>query len=112
MEIKVGRFGKYLACSNYPDCKNIKSFKEYLQLHQEPEYTGDTCEKCGSRTVFRNGKFGRFIGCEKYPECDYIKNISLGVAVLNAVTGDVVERKSKRGKDYFMAVRDFLNAIS
>ncbi|MFO7446511.1 MAG: type I DNA topoisomerase [Ignavibacteriaceae bacterium] len=101
MEIKVGRFGKYLACSNYPDCKNIKSFKDVFQQNQEPEYTGETCEKCGSRTVFRNGKFGRFIGCEKYPECDYIKNISLGVKCPRCKEGDVVERKSKRNKVFF-----------
>jgi len=101
MEIKIGRFGKYLACTKYPDCKNIKSFKDYFALHQEPEYTGETCEKCGARTVYRNGKFGRFIGCERYPECDYIKNISLGVKCPKCKDGDVVERRSKRNKAFF-----------
>ena len=101
MEIKVGRFGKYLACSNYPDCKNIKSFKDVFQQNQEPEYTGETCEKCGSRTVFRNGKFGRFIGCERYPDCDYIKNITLGVKCPKCKEGDIVERKSKRNKLFY-----------
>jgi DNA topoisomerase-1 len=80
MIIKVGRYGKYLACSNYPDCKNIKSFRDYAAQNQEPEYTGETCEKCGARTVFRNGKYGRFIGCEKYPDCDFVKNITIGVS--------------------------------
>ncbi|MHB1687520.1 MAG: type I DNA topoisomerase [Ignavibacteriaceae bacterium] len=101
MEIKVGRFGRYLACSNYPECKNIKSFRDIYAQNQEPEYTGETCEKCGSRTVFRNGKFGRFIGCEKYPECDFIKNISIGVACPKCKEGNVVERKSKRGKIFY-----------
>ena len=101
MDIKIGRFGRYLACSNYPDCKNIKSFKDIAAQNQEPEYTGGTCEKCGSRTVFRNGKFGRFIGCEKYPECDYVKNISLGVKCPKCVEGDIVERKSRRGKLFY-----------
>jgi DNA topoisomerase-1 len=101
MEIKIGRFGKYLACTRYPDCKNIKSFKDYFALHQEPEYTGETCEKCGARTVYRNGKFGRFIGCERYPECDYIKNITLGVKCPKCKDGDVVERRSKRNKAFF-----------
>ena len=101
MEIKIGRFGKYLACSKYPECKNIKSFKDIYSQNQEPEYTGETCEKCGSRTVFRNGKFGRFIGCEKYPECDYVKNITLGVKCPKCTEGDVVERKSKRGKLFY-----------
>ncbi|MHB8853995.1 MAG: type I DNA topoisomerase [Ignavibacteriaceae bacterium] len=101
MEIKVGRFGRYLACSNYPECKNIKSFRDIYAQNQEPEYTGETCEKCGSRTVFRNGKFGRFIGCEKYPACDFVKNISLGVDCPKCKTGNVVERKSKRGKLFY-----------
>ncbi len=101
MIIKVGRFGKFLACSNYPDCKNIKSFKEMAAQNQEPEYTGETCEKCGSRTVFREGKFGRFIGCEKYPECDFVKNITLGVKCPKCNEGDVVERKSKRGRLFY-----------
>lgn len=101
MVIKVGRFGKFLACSNYPNCKNIKSLKEIAAQHQEPEYTGDTCEKCGARTVFREGKFGRFIGCERYPECDYVKNITLGVSCPKCKTGDVIERKSRRGRLFY-----------
>ncbi len=101
MDIKVGRFGPYLACTNYPDCKNIKSFKDIAQQHQEPEYTGEKCEKCGARTVVRNGKFGRFIGCERYPDCDFVKNITFGVSCPKCKEGDVVERKSKRNKLFY-----------
>ncbi len=101
MEIKVGRFGKYLACSNYPECKNIKSFRDIAAQNQEPEYTGETCEKCGARTVFRNGKFGRFIGCERYPDCDFVKTITLGVKCPKCADGEVVERKSRRGRLFY-----------
>ncbi len=101
MEIKFGRYGRFLACSNYPECKNIKSFRDIYAQNQEPEYTGETCEKCGARTVFRNGKFGRFIGCERYPECDYIKNITLNVSCPKCKLGEVVERKSKRNKIFY-----------
>lgn len=101
MIIKVGRYGKYLACSNYPDCNNIKSFKEIAAQNQEPEYTGEKCEKCGSRTVFREGKFGRFIGCERYPDCDFVKNITLGVSCPKCKEGEVVERKSRRNKLFY-----------
>jgi len=101
MVIKVGRFGKFLACSNYPACKNIKSLKELAAQTREPEYTGETCEKCGARTVYREGKFGRFIGCERYPDCDFIKNISLGVKCPKCEEGSIVERKSKRGKLFY-----------
>lgn len=101
MVIKIGRFGKFLACSNYPECKNIKSLKEMAAQNQEPEYTGEICEKCGARTVYREGKFGRFIGCERYPECDFVKNITLGVSCPKCKEGDIVERKSRRGKLFY-----------
>ena len=101
MIIKIGRFGKYLACSNYPDCKNIKSLKEIAAQNQEPEFTGETCEKCGARTVYREGKFGRFIGCERYPDCDYVKNITLDVSCPKCKEGEIVERKSRRKKIFY-----------
>ena len=101
LEIKIGRYGKFLACTNYPNCKNIKSFREIAAVNKEPEYTGETCEKCGSRTVFREGKFGRFIGCERYPECDFVKNITLGIACPKCKHGEVVERKSKRNRIFY-----------
>ena len=101
MIIKIGRYGKYLACSNYPECKNIKSLKEIAAQNQEPEYTGETCEKCGARTVYREGKFGRFIGCERYPDCDYIKNITLNVSCPKCKEGEIVERKSRRKKIFY-----------
>lgn len=101
MVIKFGRYGKFLACSNYPKCKNIKSLKELSQQSQEPEYTGEKCGKCGSRTVYRTGKFGRFIGCEKYPDCDYVKNITLGVQCPKCHEGEIVERKSRRNRIFY-----------
>ena len=101
MIIKIGRYGKYLACSNYPECKNIKSLKEIAAQNQEPEYTGEICEKCGARTVYREGKFGRFIGCERYPDCDYIKNITLNVSCPKCKEGEIVERKSRRKKIFY-----------
>jgi DNA topoisomerase-1 len=99
--IKIGRFGKYLACNNYPKCENIKSFREVYAQQKEVEFTGDTCEKCGNKTVFREGKFGRFIGCEKYPECDFVKNITLGIACPKCKEGEILERKSKRNKVFY-----------
>ncbi|NWF88049.1 MAG: type I DNA topoisomerase [Ignavibacteriaceae bacterium] len=99
--IKIGRFGKYLACNNYPKCENIKSFREVYAQHKEVEYTGNNCEKCGSKTVYREGKFGRFIGCERYPDCDFVKNITLGISCPKCTQGEVVERKSKRNKLFY-----------
>lgn len=101
MIIKVGRYGPYLGCSRFPDCENIKSFKEIAAEAREPEYTGEKCEKCGGRTLFREGRFGKFIGCENYPDCDFIKNITLGIGCPKCKKGEVVERTSKRNRTFY-----------
>jgi len=101
MDIKLGRFGKYLACTNYPECKNIKSLKEFAPNGGAPEETGDICPKCGSKTVYRDGKFGRFIGCEKYPDCDFTKVVTLGLKCPKCSDGEVITRRTKRGKIFY-----------
>ena len=65
---RKGRYGTFVACENYPECKYIK--KDPV----EPEYTGEECPKCGGKMVFKNGRYGRFEACSNYPECKYIKN--------------------------------------
>ncbi|KAF0141205.1 MAG: DNA topoisomerase I [Stygiobacter sp.] len=101
LELKIGRFGKYFACNNYPECKNIKSLKEIAGGSNEPEYTGETCPKCESKTVYREGKFGKFIGCEKYPDCDFTKVITLGMKCPKCNEGEVITRRTKRGKIFY-----------
>ena len=65
MVYKFGRFGKFLACSNFPECRNTKAIVEDL---------GITCPKCGKGTLIkRKSKRGRvFYGCSQYPECDFV----------------------------------------
>ncbi|MFC2070681.1 DNA topoisomerase, partial [Chloroflexota bacterium] len=64
--IKTGRFGKFLACSGFPDCKHTKSY----QIK-----TGAKCPECGSELIERiNKKKRKFYGCSKYPECTYATN--------------------------------------
>ncbi|PID59538.1 MAG: DNA topoisomerase I [Ignavibacteriae bacterium] len=99
MELKIGRFGKYFACSGYPDCKNIKSTNEIKAT--EVEYTGEECPECGNKTVYRTGKFGRFIGCENYPDCNYTKQITLGIKCPTCKEGDVVTRRTKSGRFFY-----------
>lgn len=101
MDIKMGRFGKFLACTNYPECKNIKSLKDFAPNGGAPEETGEICPKCGSKTVFREGKFGRFIGCEKYPDCDFTKVVTLGLKCPKCSDGEVITRRTKRGKIFY-----------
>ncbi|MEO2083401.1 MAG: type I DNA topoisomerase, partial [Desulfurobacteriaceae bacterium] len=71
--IKIhGRYGAFIACSNYPECKYKESLKE------EPEKTGETCPECGGELVIKKGRYGRFIACSNYPECTYTAPISYG----------------------------------
>jgi DNA topoisomerase-1 len=62
---KTGRFGPFVGCSNYPECKYIK--------REPPKETGEPCPQCGSPLVEKRGRFGPFTGCSNYPECKYIK---------------------------------------
>ena len=64
---KNGRYGKFLACSNYPECSNIKSEKE--------EVSDVKCDKCGAMMVYKTGKYGRFLACPNYPQCTNVKPI-------------------------------------
>ncbi len=63
---RTGKYGKYLACSNYPVCSNMRS--------ENVEYSDDVCPVCGSRLIYKNGKYGKFLACSNYPKCKYIKN--------------------------------------
>ena len=79
MVVKSGRFGKFLACSNYPDCKNTKKIapsKVRGAERAKPVPTGEKCEKCGAPLVYRKGRFGPFIACSKYPKCRYTQKIA------------------------------------
>lgn len=101
MDVKIGRYGKFLACTNYPECKNIRPIKEIKKEEKEPEFTGATCPKCGGKTIFRSGKFGKFIGCENYPNCDYTEQIKIGIKCPKCGTGEVIAKRTKRGKTFY-----------
>lgn len=80
MVYKNGKFGRFLACPNFPKCRNTKALDENGNVvdkenPKQPEQTGVICDKCGSPMVLRHGKFGDFLACSAYPKCKNIKNI-------------------------------------
>lgn len=99
MVIKWGRHGKFLACSAYPSCKNTKPI-ENQDLGSRDHEIEEDCEKCGSPMVIKIGRFGKFIACSRYPECKNTKPLPTGVKC-PLDSGDIVERKSKRGKPFW-----------
>ncbi len=74
MVIKNGRYGKFLACSDYPKCKNTKNLDEDGNIVEpEPVEVSDVkCDKCGATMIVKTGRYGKFLACPNYPKC---KNI-------------------------------------
>ncbi|HDQ03492.1 MAG TPA: type I DNA topoisomerase [Deltaproteobacteria bacterium] len=105
MIIKWGRNGKFVACSNYPECKNtmnIKRDKNGDLAREEAEYSEQICDKCGKRMVYKYGRFGKFLGCEAYPECKNTMAISLGIKCPQKdCPGSLTEKKTKRGRTFY-----------
>lgn len=106
MVIKFGRFGKFMACSNYPECKNTKQISATGQI-EEPETTDEKCPECDSSMVVKRGRFGKFLACSRYPECKGVKKIlkTTGVKCPACKEGDIVEKRSKRGRNFYACSR-------
>ena len=104
MVLKRGRFGEFMACSGYPECRNTKKIvksaedrtvKQDVPLEEE-------CPLCGKNLAIKHGRFGEYTACSDYPTCKYIKLKSTGVRCGRpGCTGEIVERKSRRGKTFF-----------
>ncbi|HLD28325.1 MAG TPA: type I DNA topoisomerase, partial [Patescibacteria group bacterium] len=98
MVIKVGRFGKFMACSNYPDCKSTKNIgSDGKPESNELKVLDEKCPDCGANLVVRHGRYGEFKGCSKYPTCKYIKKEAqdLGIACPKCKKGKVVSKRSR-----------------
>jgi DNA topoisomerase-1 len=107
MVVKRGRFGQFLACSGYPECKTTRKLiatkQGGLKAAKPDQILDEPCPRCGSNLVIKQGRFGEFTACTKYPECRYVKHKTTGVKCPKDADkgGEIVERKSKRGKVFF-----------
>ncbi len=101
MVIKMGRYGKFMACGNYPECKNTKPIGEEAEMKKE--FSNEICEKCGKPMILKQGRYGSFLGCSGYPECKNIKKIEkkTGVPCNMCQEGEFVERKTKKGRTFY-----------
>jgi DNA topoisomerase I len=102
---KWGRYGWFLSCSRYPDCKYRRNAKQSADEAErpEPELTDVPCPKCGKPMVKRSGRFGPFLGCSDYPRCRGIKNLAeqeYGTCP-KCGQGQVVSKRTKRGKTFY-----------
>jgi DNA topoisomerase-1 len=98
MVLKKGRFGQFYACSGYPDCKTTKQ----IGGEQRKDVPLDEkCPQCGSNLVQKFGRYGEFVACSNYPACKHVKQKTIGVPCPNCSEGEVVERRSKRGRTFY-----------
>lgn len=104
--IKLGRFGKFYACSGYPECEYRAPFLDGQftseQEKQIEEEVKENCPDCGKPLALKQGRFGTFLGCSDYPTCKFTKPIviSAGVKCPNC-SKDLVRKSTRRGKFFW-----------
>ena len=98
---KWGRFGKFLACSAYPECKYTKDLGGgRVKVADEP--TEEICPTCSKPMVIKHGRFGKFIACSGYPACKTTKPVPLGIGCPQpACGGQLVERRTRKGRTFY-----------
>ncbi|MBF0341738.1 MAG: type I DNA topoisomerase [Magnetococcales bacterium] len=106
--IKLGRFGRFLACSNYPTCRftqNIKKEGEEEKPVALPEVSDQKCDKCEQPMLIKEGRFGKYLACSGYPNCRNIQPLSkpldTGVTCPECGKGTFLEKKSRYGKIFY-----------
>ncbi len=106
MAVKRGRFGMFLACTGYPECKTTRKIitsKSGVAAAKPDQILDEKCPNCGKNLVIKQGRFGEFTACTGYPDCRYVKQKLTGIKCPKD-GGDVAERKSRRGKEFYGCV--------
>ncbi|WP_020564824.1 type I DNA topoisomerase [Methylosarcina fibrata] len=106
LSIRLGRNGRFVGCTNYPECSYTRNLNEDAKSPDEPEVVeGRTCPSCASPLVLKAGRYGKFIGCSAYPKCRYIepleKPLDTGVECPQCKKGSLLKRKSRNGKIFY-----------
>jgi DNA topoisomerase-1 len=99
--IKLGRYGKFYACTGFPECRYTRPF-EVSENGVEKLTEDRKCPKDGGELVIKTGRFGSFIGCSNYPDCKYMESINKEIGVPCPKDGGaIIERRSRRGKVFW-----------
>ena len=105
MEIRWGKYGKFLSCTAYPECKNAKMFsrdKEGKIMVEEPPTVEEKCPQCDSAMVVKEGRYGKFLACTRYPDCKGTRSVSIGVACpQEGCGGALVQRRTRKGRTFY-----------
>jgi DNA topoisomerase-1 len=99
MAIKRGRWGPFLACTGYPECKTTRRLVTGTRKARQPdEPLNENCPECGKQLLKKHGRYGEFIGCSGYPKCKYTRPITLGIKCPKCGTGEFVCRGAGKGR--------------
>ncbi|MGH9469674.1 MAG: type I DNA topoisomerase [Terriglobia bacterium] len=104
MAVKRGRFGFFLACTGYPECRNTKRIVvgDGKATAVADVTLDEKCPECGSQLVIKHGRYGQFTACSNYPNCRYIKRQTLGIPCPEkGCSGEIVARRSKKGRTFY-----------
>jgi DNA topoisomerase-1 len=105
MVLKRGRFGQFMACTGYPDCKTTRRLDQGRKV---PDITlEELCPKCGRNMVIRHGRYGEFTSCSGYPDCKYVKQNFIGVKCPLCEDGEIVEKKARRKGNTFYGCSNY-----
>jgi DNA topoisomerase I len=99
MVLKRGRFGQFMACTGYPDCKTTRRLDQGKKVPDIP--LDEICPKCGRNMMIRHGRYGEFTTCSGYPECKYVKQNFIGVKCPLCKEGDLVEKRARKGNTFY-----------
>jgi DNA topoisomerase-1 len=108
LSIRLGRNGRFIGCTNYPECKYTRNLGKDSEAEAAPPpevVEGRTCPQCNAPLVVKSGRYGKFIGCSAYPGCKHIepleKPADTGVACPECHKGTLLKRKSRFGKIFY-----------
>jgi DNA topoisomerase I len=99
MVLKRGRFGQFMACTGYPDCKTTRRLDQGKKVPDIP--LDELCPKCGRNMMIRHGRFGEFTACSGYPDCKYVKQNFIGVKCPECKDGELVEKRARKGNTFY-----------
>ncbi len=99
MVLKRGRFGQFMACTGYPDCKTTRRLDQGKKVPDVP--LDEKCPECGRNMLLRHGRYGEFISCSGYPDCKYVKQNFIGMKCPDCKDGELVEKRARRRGNTF-----------
>ena len=105
MVLKRGRFGQFMACTGYPDCKTTRRLDQGRKVPDIP--LEEKCPKCDRNLVIRHGRYGEFTSCSGYPDCKYVKQNFIGVKCPLCEDGEIVEKKARRKGNTFYGCSNY-----